>query len=317
MNEIMNRCVPLSDDALQQAAAHLAAGELVAVPTETVYGLAADATNPEAVARIYEAKGRPSANPLIAHMADRAMAENYAAFPTLAARLADAFWPGPLTLVLEGGAALAPAVTAGLPTIAMRHPVGPMAQLAAKLGKPLAAPSANLSGKLSPTRAEHVLDGLEDRVAMILEGEPCKAGLESTIVKVVGERAILLRPGPLGLSDLKDFNIEPAQSGQKVESPGTHFRHYAPSVPLRMNAKEVHPNEALIAFAAPISHQGPVFQLSAEGNLKEAAHNLFNALWQAERSGVSAIAVQPIPSTGIGMAINERLKRAAQGSQTS
>ncbi len=307
------RPVPLSNDALAEAAALLKAGELVAVPTETVYGLAADATNEDAVARIYEVKGRPPANPLIAHVASEQMAAHHANFTSLAVEMTDAHWPGPLTLVLEGGAGLAEAVTAGLPTVALRQPKGPMATLSAMLDCPLAAPSANRSGALSPTRAEHVAEGLGDRIAMILDAGSCEAGLESTIVKIAANKATLLRPGPLSLADLAQFNVKPATGDGAVESPGTHFRHYAPSIPVRLNVTSVEDGEALIAFGAPISANTSTFQLSRAEDLAEAAHNLFNALWQAERSGARAIAVQSVPETGIGAAINERLHRAAEG----
>lgn len=296
------------------------AGEPVAVPTETVYGLAADATDPQAVAAIYAAKGRPSFNPLIVHVADRAMAEGIAHFSPLAIRLADRFWPGPLTLVLplREGSRIAPAVTAGLPTIALRVPAHPaMRGLIRESGRPLAAPSANRSGGVSPTRAEHVWTSLGGRVRMILDAGPTSEGLESTIVAPEDDHIRLLRPGPVTAAMLEDAAGVPVRAGMtpvaeddgapKVEAPGQFASHYAPSKPLRLNALKAGRDEYLIGFGLmPCS-----YNISPDANLREAAANLFTALHLADASSASAIAIAPIPEEGIGIAINDRLRRAA------
>ncbi|MFN3370280.1 MAG: L-threonylcarbamoyladenylate synthase [Sphingomonadaceae bacterium] len=300
---------------LAEATRTLAAGGLVAVPTETVYGLAADAMNPDAVAAIFAAKGRPAENPLIVHVAGRAMAARYARFSRLADALADRFWPGALTLVLPRGAdaPLAEAVTAGLPTVALRVPAHPVMQaLIAGLGRGIAAPSANVSGRLSPTRAEH-LAGLQ--VPLVLDGGACAAGLESTVVKVGGppgaEIATLLRPGAIPAEAIEAVTGAPLGRPQPgaVEAPGMHFRHYAPGKPLRLEATEARPGEVLIGFGAV----GGDFNLSPTGDLAEAARNLFAALHAADSGPKRAIAVAPIPETGLGVAINDRLRRAARG----
>lgn len=299
---------------LAEAARILAAGGLVAVPTETVYGLAADAMNPAAVAAIFAAKGRPALNPLIVHVAGRAMAARYAGFPRLADALADRFWPGALTLVLprRPDAPLAAAVTAGLPTVALRVPAHPAMQaLIAALGRGIAAPSANVSGRLSPTRVRH-LAGLD--VALVLDAGPCAAGLESTVVKVDGppgaQTATLLRPGAIPVEAIEAVTGAPLARPEAgaVEAPGMLHRHYAPSKPLRLAAKVAAPDEYLIGF-------GPVggdINLSPTGDLAEAARNLFEALHRADAGPKPAIAVAPVPETGLGLAINDRLRRAAR-----
>jgi L-threonylcarbamoyladenylate synthase len=291
---------------------------LVGVPTETVYGLAADATNEQAVAKIYKSKGRPSFNPLIAHVSGVEMAQRYGAFPELALKLADAFWPGPLTIVvpLNESCGIAHAVTAGLGTIALRHPLGVMAKLAEALDAPIAAPSANTSGKISPTTAQHVLDDLGDKVAVVLDGGACAVGLESTVVKVDGEKIILLREGGLSaeMIEAQMGKIERGTRAPKVEAPGMLLKHYAPRLPLRINANSVRADEALIAFGTPLDGAMATRNLSKHENLEEAANRLFAIMKELEDSGAHGIAVQPIPNHGLGAAINDRLKRAAEGS---
>jgi L-threonylcarbamoyladenylate synthase len=290
-------------DAIAEAARLIAAGQPVAMPTETVYGLAADATNGEAVARIYDAKGRPSFNPLIVHVRNLAQAIEIAVFDEQAIALAEHYWPGPLTLVLplREGAPIASLVTAGLPTVAIRCPAHPAMQaLLEATGKPLAAPSANASGRISPTRAEHVLASLGGRIPLIVDGGPTAHGLESTIVALTGGPPRLLRPGPL------DLGIEAADGG-KIEAPGQLKSHYAPDKPLRLDAHEAAPGEWLIGFG-PVAGDAT---LSASGDLLEAAANLFERLHEAEAVPHPKIAVAPILREGLGAAINDRLRRAA------
>lgn len=297
---------------LARAAQILRDGGLVAFPTETVYGLGGDATNSRAVAAIYEAKGRPRFNPLIVHVADLAMAERFARFDTRARALATAFWPGPLTLVLPlaDGAGLSPLVTADLDSVAIRIPAHPVAQaLIRAFGGPLAAPSANPSGKVSPTRADHVAQGLEGRIAAILDGGPCAVGVESTILGLTGEAA-LLRPGGIALEALEAL-IGPValhQPGDGITAPGQLASHYAPAAPLRLNAQP-EPDEVHIGFGP-----GPAtLNLSPGADLAEAAANLFHMLREADRLAgpTGRISAAPIPDHGLGRAINDRLRRAA------
>jgi len=304
--------VPADDDSITAAAQLLHAGQIVAIPTETVYGLAADAQNAEAVAHIYAAKGRPDFNPLIVHVRDRKAAEKLGLFNATAQVLADAFWPGPLTLVLplKQGAPVARAVTAGLPTIAIRCPNHPVIQaLLLKSDLSLAAPSANRSGAISPTRADHVLKGLGGAVPMILDGGPCSAGLESTIVAVRDDGWQVLRPGPVSATLIEQTLGYPPLSVpmSAIEAPGQMASHYAPSKPVRLNVTVPEKGEYLIGFGAIA---GDV-NLSATGDLAQAAANLFEALHNADASLATAIAVAPIPHEGIGIAINDRLSRAA------
>lgn len=302
-----------ADDASETAAADLLrGGQIVAVPTETVYGLAADASDADAVARIYVAKGRPDFNPLIVHVASLAAAERLAIFDPLAATLADAFWPGPMTLVLplREDAGVAKAVTAGLPTIAIRCPAHPVMQsVLAKTGLNLAAPSANKSGAVSPTRAEHVSSSLGNAVPLILDAGPCEAGLESTIVAVRENGWQILRPGPVTTQAISEVTGSPpiAFADATIEAPGQLASHYSPSKPLRLNARSANAGEWLIGFGAVSGDDN----LSATGDLAQAAARLFDALHQADASGRDRIAVAPIPQTGIGEAINDRLMRAA------
>lgn len=297
---------------LARAAQILRDGGLVAFPTETVYGLGGDATNSRAVAAIYEAKGRPRFNPLIVHVADLAMAERFARFDARARALAAAFWPGPLTLVLPlaDGAGLSPLVTADLDSVAIRIPAHPVAQaLIRAFGGPLAAPSANPSGKVSPTRADHVAQGLAGRIAAILDGGPCAVGVESTILGLTGEAA-LLRPGGIALEALEAL-IGPValhQPGDGITAPGQLASHYAPAAPLRLNAQP-EPDEVHIGFGP-----GPAtLNLSPGADLAEAAANLFHMLREADRLAgpTGRISAAPIPDHGLGRAINDRLRRAS------
>jgi L-threonylcarbamoyladenylate synthase len=304
--------LPADDAAITAAMELLRSGQIVAIPTETVYGLAADASNADAVAKIYAAKGRPDFNPLIVHVADQSAAENLADFSPMAHQLAQAFWPGPLTLVLplRADADIAGAVTAGLPTIALRCPAHPVMQaLLKKTGLNLAAPSANKSGGISPTRAEHVLAGLGGAVPMILDGGPCSAGLESTIVAVRDNGWQILRPGPVTAADIERvLGTSPLKaSGDNIEAPGQLASHYAPSKAVRLNAIQPEPGEWHIGFGAIEGNDN----LSAAGDLAQAAANLFDALHRADASAALSISVAPIPQEGIGVAINDRLQRAS------
>ena len=304
--------VPADDAAITAAAQLLRAGQIVAIPTETVYGLAADAQNAEAVAHIYAAKGRPDFNPLIVHVRDRKAAEKLGLFNATARALADAFWPGPVTLVLplQPDAPVARAVTAGLQTIAIRCPAHPVMQaLLLKSDLSLAAPSANRSGAISPTRADHVLKGLGGAVPMILDGGPCSAGLESTIIAVRDAGWQVLRPGPVSAMEIEQTLGYPPLSlvTGAIEAPGQMDSHYAPSKPVRLNVTTPVRGEYLIGFGAITGDEN----LSSTGDLAQAAAHLFEALHNADASLASAIAVAPIPHEGIGIAMNDRLARAA------
>jgi L-threonylcarbamoyladenylate synthase len=297
------RVLPFNDDSVADARRLILAGEPVAVATETVYGLAADATNAEAIARIYEAKGRPGFNPLIVHVPDLAAAERLGAFDDAARALAKAHWPGPLTLVvpLREDSGIAGLVTAGLPTIGLRVPSHPaMRALLRAAGRPLAAPSANASGSISPTRAEHVVKSLGGRIALILDAGPTERGLESTIVAATGGPLRLLRPGPIELQAI-------AASSSTVEAPGQLPSHYAPSKPLRLDASTAEADEFLIGFG---KIEGDA-NLSRSGDLRETAARLFDLLHQADASPKRRIAVASVPTKGLGSAINDRLRRAS------
>ncbi|HKX22784.1 MAG TPA: L-threonylcarbamoyladenylate synthase [Rhizorhapis sp.] len=304
--------LPYGRAALEQAAALIREGRAVAVPTETVYGLAADATSPEAVARIYAAKGRPSFNPLIVHIAGMDMARRIARFSPLAEELAGRFWPGPLTLVLplQEESGIASLVTAGLPTIALRYPHHEAMQaLIRESGRPLAAPSANASGSISPRRAEHVMASLGGRIPLILDAGPTEHGLESTILAPETNSIRLLRPGPVTAEMLTRMMKCPVigPQGDKIEAPGQLLSHYAPSKRVRLNAKTARKGEYLIGFGdMPCD-----YNLSESAKLEEAAARLFDALHLADASAAKAIAVAPVPGEGLGVAINDRLKRAA------
>ncbi|MEO9468299.1 L-threonylcarbamoyladenylate synthase [Parasphingorhabdus sp.] len=297
---------------IAEAAERLRGGELVAVPTETVYGLAADSTNTEAVAEIYRTKGRPDFNPLIVHVPDQISAKKLGHFNALACKIADRFWPGPLTLVvpLNPTAPVTAAVTAGLDTIALRCPAHPVMQKLLKTsGLFLAAPSANKSGAISPTTAKHVRHSLGDCDISILDAGASADGLESTIVAVTGENYHVLRPGPVSTEGLaKYLGQAPSQnSDPKIQAPGQLASHYAPSKILRLDSKQAEHGEFLIGFGSVGGH----ISLSESGDLAEAASKLFALLHIADASEMSAIAIAPIPAHGIGRAINDRLRRAA------
>lgn len=306
-------------DSIANAASLLADGGLVSFPTETVYGLGADARNGRAVASIYQAKGRPSFNPLIVHAANLQMALQLGVFDPLTRKLAEEFWPGPLSLVVPvaPAAGLSDLVTAGLPTVAIRVPQHALAhQLLIAFGGPVAAPSANPSGQISPTTADHVLNGLADKIDAVLDGGPCPVGVESTIVRVDGEQITVLRDGGITreqLASCTDATVVSAADSTAPQSPGQLASHYAPSVGVRLNASSADENEVFIGFgnAAPDTD----FNLSRSGNLIEAAANLFAHLRAADElaisQGADRIAVAEIPMRGLGLAINDRLKRAA------
>ncbi|MFA6020650.1 MAG: L-threonylcarbamoyladenylate synthase [Rhodospirillales bacterium] len=310
----MPRLLTPSLESLDEAVRILRDGGLVAFPTETVYGLGADAGNDEAVARIFSAKGRPSFNPLIAHVADIAAAQKIAFFDETALDLAERFWPGPLTLVLprlaQGSVSLL--ATAGLETVAVRVPNHPVAlDLLRRFGGPVAAPSANPSGRLSPTTASHVAEGLGKKAQLVLDGGPCQVGLESTVLSLAGGKPVLLRPGGISLEKLEEIlgPVALASEGGAISSPGQLASHYAPRATVRLNAPAAEPGEVLLAFgpAAP----SDALNLSPTGDLVEAASHLFSYLRRLDEPGIKTIAVQPIPKHGLGLAINDRLKRAA------
>ena len=316
--------IQLAADAagIAAAAALLRRGLLVAFPTETVYGLGADARNEAAVAAIYAAKNRPDFNPLIAHYATAAAAFGDVLPNALAERAAAAFWPGPLTLVLprRPSCAVARLAGAGLDTQAVRVPAHPIAQrLLGAVGHPVAAPSANPSGRISPTTAQHVLDGLDGRIAAVIDGGACAVGLESTVIDLSGERPVLLRAGGITLEALRDVMPEIAAAIPRdtaaPRSPGQMLSHYAPDLPLRLHAAEVGASEGLLALGSPLVGAGLVFNLSATGDLAEAAARLFAGLrWldsQGRARGLRGIAAMAVPEAGLGLAINDRLSRAA------
>jgi L-threonylcarbamoyladenylate synthase len=322
---VATRVLRDDDGAIRAAADCLAAGGLVAFPTETVYGLGADATNAGAVARLYVAKGRPSFNPLIAHVENLAAARRLARFDAAAERLAQAFWPGPLTLVLPKAPAcpVAELATAGLETIALRAPDHPVARaLLAAFGKPVVAPSANRSGHVSPTTAAHVLADLGGLIDLVIDAGATRVGIESTIVACLGE-PLLLRPGGLPREEIErvlgrpliDAATAPTAAGEAPVSPGLLASHYAPRATLRLDAAELRAGEALLAFGPRLpsgaEHAAAVLNLSPRGDLIEAAANLFSHLRALDSAGAMVIAVMPVPRHGLGAAINDRLMRAA------
>lgn len=309
-------------EAIRQAASILSTGGLVAFPTETVYGLGADATNDHAVAAIFEAKARPRFNPLIVHVTDKNAGAAIAEWSELADRLATTFWPGPLTMILrrKAGCGISRLVSTGSETVALRAPAHPVAiALLESAGLPVAAPSANPAGKISPTTADHVRNGLDGRVDMILDGGACPVGVESTVIDLTGEPPTLLRPGGLARSEIEaalgerlNAGCPPSAEGHGVRSPGQLESHYAPRHPLRLNAHHVATDEALLAFGPIPLHGAKVTQnLSPTGNLTEAAANLFAMMHDLDDQDIAGIAVMPIPSTGLGEAMCDRLKRAA------
>ena len=308
------------ETAVIEAAQRIQDGALVAFPTETVYGLGSDATNARAVAAIFAAKGRPSFNPLIIHVSGREAAAEHAIVTGTAQILMAAFWPGPLTLVLRKRpeSAIAQLALAGLDTIALRCPSHPVARaLLAQCGLPVAAPSANKSGRVSPTTAHHVAHDFSSEDILILDGGPVSLGLESTIIDATIEPPILLRPGTITRSDIAAILgstpvLRTAAKGENPSAPGQLASHYAPAAAVRLNATGTVSGEALLAFGLPVpDHDGPMLNLSESGNLLEAAANLFAHLRALDRSDVSTIAVMPIPDVGLGEAINDRLRRAS------
>jgi L-threonylcarbamoyladenylate synthase len=319
--------LPAGEAAVAAAARSLGDGGLVAFPTETVYGLGADATNAAAIARLYQAKGRPAFNPLIAHVGDISAARQIARFDGPALALAEAFWPGPLTLVLPkaDGCAVADLATAGLDTVAIRIPAHPVARDILRLfGRPVVAPSANLSGHVSPTTAAHVESDLAGRIDLIVDGGPVAVGVESTIVGCF-DAPMLLRPGGLPRADIERVLGHPLlqlpadtdnDNGQPL-APGMLASHYAPRARVRLHASDIQPGEALLAFGlgaiSGIDAASAVMNLSARGDLTEAAANLFGHLRALDARGARTIAVMPIPDEGLGEAINDRLRRAAVG----
>ena len=310
METLLDRVRPAGPDSIAEAARLLARGRLVAFPTETVYGLGADAGNGEAVAAIFAAKGRPHFNPLIVHVADSAAARREAHFHPLAEKLAAAFWPGPLTLVLprRADATVSLLVSAGLDTVALRLPAHPVAAaLLRETRRPLAAPSANASGRITATSAAHVAQELGGRVDLILDGGATPLGLESTVIGFDGNQPVLLRPGAIARDEIEAVVGPLAAAGAAIQSPGQLESHYAPNARLRLNAVRAEPGEAMLGFGAV---EEAWLNLSPRGDLKEAAANLFSMLRDMDEQ-VAAIAVSPIPETGLGEAINDRLRRAA------
>jgi L-threonylcarbamoyladenylate synthase len=307
--------------AIERAARLLREGGLVAFPTETVYGLGADATSPQAVARIYAAKGRPSFNPLIAHVADLAAARAQAILPPAALRLAEAFWPGPLTLVAPRAASgtVCDLACAGLSSVALRIPAAPVAlALIRAAGRPIAAPSANRSGHVSPVTAQHVIEDLDGAVDLVLDGGRAERGLESTIVSFVGEAPRLLRPGALAREEIEaalGARLVGGADDGTIAAPGMTASHYAPRARLRLNATELREGEAGLDFAGILrgraGAEATILDLSPHGDLVEAAANLFGHLRELDARGAAAIAVAPMPTHGLGEAIDDRLRRAA------
>lgn len=307
-----------SSDALNRAIGRLRAGGIVAVPTETVYGLAADATNGEAVAKIFAAKQRPSFNPLICHVDGMVMAQEYGRFSSVAERLANTFWPGPLTLVLPllPDCGIHDLVTAGLDSIGLRCPRGFARQVISALGRPLAAPSANRSGRISPTSAQHVAEEFADETLLVLDAGPCETGLESTIVKIDGSKLVLLRPGAITAEEIAEVAgraVELPDTDGKVLAPGMLQSHYAPDAQVKLECETCPKGAAWLGFGnrtAP-PNACAALNLSESSNLVEAAANLYAYLKKLDASGAEVICVSPIPNEDLGIAINDRLRRAA------
>ncbi len=328
----MTKITTCTDETITQAAELIRDGHLVAFPTETVYGLGANALDSNACAKIFTAKGRPQFNPLITHVTNTAEAQKYGTMNDTALTLAKHFWPGPLTMILPRtpDSALSDLTAAGLPTSAIRVPSSPIAQKLIKAaGVPIAAPSANKSGSLSPTTPAHVADSLGDAVDMILAGGACEVGLESTVIDLSTNTPLILRPGSITAQDIKTacgLDIAYHLSTESTpKSPGQLLKHYAPNIPVRLNAIDIENGEALLAFgstkfmalksggAASTLPDSQIRNLSKDGDLNEAATNLFRMLRELDSSAHKAIAVMNIPETGLGIAINDRLKRAAEG----
>ncbi|WP_166145613.1 L-threonylcarbamoyladenylate synthase [Methylosinus sp. RM1] len=314
------RVAPAGEEAIERGGRILREGGLVAFPTETVYGLGADATSAEAVAKIYAAKGRPSFNPLIAHVADIDAARREAELSPAALRLAEAFWPGPLTLVAPraAGGSVCELARAGLESVALRAPSAPVARaLILAAGRPIAAPSANRSGHVSPVTAAHVLGDIGPRVDLVIDGGRADKGVESTIVAFLGARPRLLRPGALAREALEQVLGAPLEGeggAAAVVAPGMTASHYAPMARLRLEAEELRAGEAGLDFGGRLAErggEGPILDLSPSADLAEAAANLFLYLRELDAGGARAVAVAPIPAHGLGEAINDRLRRAA------
>mgnify|MGYP001604521360 CR=1 FL=1 len=309
--------LPAGPESVQRAAQALRDGLLVGLPTETVYGLAGDATSDRAVAAIFAAKDRPEFNPLIAHVAETADARRLVEFDSRAEALAGRFWPGPLTLVLkrrvDSGVSLL--CSAGLDTLAVRCPRHDVARAVIRAaGRPIAAPSANPSGQVSPTTAQHVAAGLGAKVALVIDGGPCAVGVESTVLDLTGPEPVLLRPGGASQEDIEAAigRLARPRPDGPVKSPGMLASHYAPRLPLRIGARDVKPGEALLAFGPDVPPGArTTLNLSAAGDVTEAAQHLFDYLRRLDASGASAIAAMPVPEKGLGRAINDRLRRAA------
>lgn len=307
------------DHDIDKAAQLLRSGRLVAFPTETVYGLGADATDDRAVTRIYEAKDRPEFNPLIIHVASTKAAKDLGVFDEAATTLAATFWPGALTLVVPRAenCPISLLASAGMDSIALRVPAHPLAhELLTKVDRPIAAPSANRSGRISPTAPQHVMASLDGRIDMVLDGGECGIGLESTIVGCIAEPPVLLRPGGIAREEIEEVLGTPlvlAQDDSEIPlAPGQLKSHYAPRATVRMNAVDVRNGESLLAFGADLpAHGAEMRNLSESGDLSEAAANLFAMLHELDASGAVGIAVMPIPDVGLGLAINDRLKRAS------
>ncbi len=310
MTILVSRQTAATPEAIAEAARILARGQLVAFPTETVYGLGADALNGEAVAGLFAAKGRPRFNPLIVHVENQKQASAHGEFSPAALRLAEIFWPGALTLVLprRAGSALSELVSAGLDTVALRAPSHRIARdLLREFGRPIAAPSANVSGGVSATTAGHVAEGLGEKVELILDGGPAALGLESTVIGFDDGAPVLLRPGAITRGEIEAVAGTLIAADEKIRSPGQLQSHYAPRARLRLDAREARPGETLLGFGAVSDAR---LNLSVRGDLKEAAANLFAMLRELDK-GAAAIAVSPIPDSGLGEAINDRLSRAA------
>ncbi|MGI9491182.1 MAG: L-threonylcarbamoyladenylate synthase [Geminicoccaceae bacterium] len=316
------RCGIIDRHDIEEAAGALRAGKLVAFPTETVYGLGANANDNRAVAAIFEAKGRPRFNPLIVHVADLAQASSLAVWSALAERLARHFWPGPLTLILPRpqDSSISMLASAGGDTIALRAPAHPVAEeLLRRTALPITGPSANPSGRVSPTTVDHVVQGLGDRIDLVIDGGPCAVGVESTVLDLTTSRPCLLRPGGLPREDIEAvigerLLIESAQAdgSEEQRSPGQLRSHYAPQHPVRLDVVDVAPDEALLAFGPePLKGAAYTANLSPTGDLREAASRLFAMLHDLDRQDINGIAVMPVPPTGLGHAIVDRLKRAA------
>ena len=312
------RVETITESSLEEAAALIRAGQLVAFPTETVYGLGADATNDQAVARIFEAKARPQFNPLIVHVRDLKQADCHTVFDETATRLSAKFWPGALTFVLprRTGSNVSKLVSAGLDTVAVRSPVHPAACRLLELAKcPVAAPSANRSGYLSPTTADHVVEDLGEAITLVLDGGPCSIGVESTIIDLSTKPPSLLRPGGIPSEEI-EAELGPLQlaGSETILAPGMLANHYAPATPIRLNAQHCRSDDALLAFGPnPVVGAKVTENLSPKGNLVEAAGNLFAMLHTLDVEGCTTIATMSVPEYGLGLAINDRLRRAACG----